>query len=803
MNADLTQIRDTLLLLFEPGSVYEIRMPKTGRTRTVRGYFDNVDAAVDACATWSGKAAAVYVTLNPVNPALLARCANRLEPYAETTSNDSDVLCRRWLLVDIDPTRPSGISASEDELEAAKALGRSVARWLATELDWPKPAYALSGNGAHLLYRIALPNDDASTQLVQRCLQTLAQLFDNAAVTVDTTVFNASRISKVYGTLAAKGDSTPERPHRLAQLLTDPTEPPTPVTDAQLKALTSRFVEPEEKPKPARTATPSGDNFFEQVNDAAMQQLSVWVPALFGPKARPYQQGFRVRSKDLNRSLEEDLSLQPGGIRDFGTETGLTPVDTVLEFGTVSTALEAADWLAQQLGIERPHRKKKAAASSSQPQRQPARADGGGGSCGGGGDSAGELDISSGALWKFYTVIHGTGRIWDCQHHRVMSLDALKLTFGAGLVTTWLKSPERRTIDQDNLVFEPGATLDPVTHINIYTGLDVTPDPSKACSKLIELLMHLCGYDEVLHEWVLRWIAYPLQNPGAKMQTSLVMYGAEGTGKNLFWESIATLYGRYGLVIGQAEIESSFNGWASGKLFAVADEVVSRQEARHIKGKLKALVTGARIMIDEKNHPVREERNHMNTVFLSNELRPLVIDPGDRRYAVIRCDEIKPPDYYEAVGDEIDAGGLEGLLALLLAYPMEGFNRHAKPPRTEARSDLIRLSLPPPDAFLTSWLEQDDDLPPVPLPVRCCAFSDLFRACTFWVRAQKYRSEPSSTDFGARVKRLAKGHWFGRVFTGPQKCYVFGDCDPTDTNRIKNEVIAFKAQVDAYLDGEL
>ena len=39
---------------------------------------------------------------------------------------------------------------------------------------------------------------------------------------VDTSTFNPARIVKLYGTPARKGDSMPDRPHRLARLLDVP-----------------------------------------------------------------------------------------------------------------------------------------------------------------------------------------------------------------------------------------------------------------------------------------------------------------------------------------------------------------------------------------------------------------------------------------------------------------------------------------------------------------------------------------------------------------------------------------------------
>jgi hypothetical protein len=38
-------------------------------------------------------------------------------------------------------------------------------------------------------------------------------------VVVDLTVFNAARITKLYGTMTCKGDSTTDRPHRRSRVL--------------------------------------------------------------------------------------------------------------------------------------------------------------------------------------------------------------------------------------------------------------------------------------------------------------------------------------------------------------------------------------------------------------------------------------------------------------------------------------------------------------------------------------------------------------------------------------------------------
>ena len=221
---DRKEVARGLGVLLDVGSVAEIRVPNTAGGGTVSGYFDDLDAIVAGAAALSGSAAGVYVTVNPVSRDLLARAANRTKRWAKHTTSDSDILHRNWLFVDIDPERPTGISSSEPEHQAALSLGRRIYRFLIEEMEMKSESVVLgdSGNGSHLLVRVDLPNDRESEKLIRRCLDSLSLLFDDDSVKIDTSVTNAARLVKVPGTLAAKGDSLSERPHRLAHLLEAP-----------------------------------------------------------------------------------------------------------------------------------------------------------------------------------------------------------------------------------------------------------------------------------------------------------------------------------------------------------------------------------------------------------------------------------------------------------------------------------------------------------------------------------------------------------------------------------------------------
>jgi len=250
--ADREEILRSLQLLVAPGNVCEVRAIKTKRG-TISGYYNELATAASDVASISNDlraaAPAVFVTLNPVLPDLLARAANQANAFAEVTTQDTEIVHRIWLLIDCDPVRPSGISASEEEHVAALARAATIRDWL-TEQGWPMPVSADSGNGGHLLYRIDLPNDDDATSLIKRVLQALASRFDDEVVTVDQSTFNPSRVCKIYGTVARKGSSTSTRPHRLAHTLWNGQAAFEVVTEAQLEAIAAEVPPDEIKPRP-------------------------------------------------------------------------------------------------------------------------------------------------------------------------------------------------------------------------------------------------------------------------------------------------------------------------------------------------------------------------------------------------------------------------------------------------------------------------------------------------------------------------------------------------------------------------
>lgn len=210
-----------------PGEVVEIRILKVyGKSQawgnefakgTVSGYFDDHDAFCKAVKVADKtKHGGVYFTLQVIDPRLIGRAFNRIKP-AEVTTSDQNVLAYRWIPIDLDPARPSGIASSDSELKVALKLKDKVAQHTIKEYGFSAPIRAMSGNGAHLLFRLPDMPVEQGKHFVYNILIVLAKKFNTDKVTIDTTVHNPARIWKLYGTTARKGDVVPAGPGREAR----------------------------------------------------------------------------------------------------------------------------------------------------------------------------------------------------------------------------------------------------------------------------------------------------------------------------------------------------------------------------------------------------------------------------------------------------------------------------------------------------------------------------------------------------------------------------------------------------------
>lgn len=213
-----------LLSAFAPGSAVELVSMKSMRRKTVP--ICNLPEVYEAAADLSTEPGiGTYWLINPV--------ATGFDAHAKA----EDVSHRCWVMIDVDAKRPDAGNCSATDREHDTAI--VTARYILEELlsqGWPMPALIDSGNGAHILYRVDMPNSKLNQQLITSAFKKLKAKYKESAGVELETKGTAKCHSKVPGTWVTKGPSTPERPHRIAKLLNAPPSM-TPVTVELFQAM--------------------------------------------------------------------------------------------------------------------------------------------------------------------------------------------------------------------------------------------------------------------------------------------------------------------------------------------------------------------------------------------------------------------------------------------------------------------------------------------------------------------------------------------------------------------------------------
>lgn len=270
----------------------------------------------------------------------------------------------------------------------------------------------------------------------------------------------------------------------------------------------------------------------------------------------------------------------------------------------------------------------------------------------------------------------------------------------------WIKWPQRRSARA--VTYAPGAPL--LTEEGEFNqwpgwGCQPTPGDHKPFLQLVDFLFD--GADRIAREWFLDWCAYPIQNPGVKLFSSVVIHGVvQGTGKTLIGETLGDIYGDNYKEIKDDDLESTY--WAENKQFIMGDEISGRDN-RQYANTLKRLITQRTVTINIKFIPQYDVPDCINYLFTSQHPDAFFIEDTDRRYFVneVAADQPLPMSFYNAYREWRLKGGARYLFHWLLNRKIKDFNPAAPPPITEAKKRMARSS----KGELAAWVQDLREFP--------------------------------------------------------------------------------------------
>lgn len=278
--------------------------------------------------------------------------------------------------------------------------------------------------------------------------------------------------------------------------------------------------------------------------------------------------------------------------------------------------------------------------------------------------------------------------------------------------TRWLAWKQRMScLSPTYAPGEPKFTAD--GNFNLWNGWGC--EPKKGDVTLFKNLLNRMfpGRDEKEElRWFLQWLAYPIQNPGAKLFSSILLWGNEtGTGKTLIGTVMRGVYGDENFAeVTKESLESGFNSWAMNRQFVLGAEITGT-DSHTFGDKLKHLITGDTVRLNEKNLAAFDMPNRMNFLLTSNHANAVLVDSKDRRYWVKELKHKLDEAWAQDVFDPFFHSP-EGIAAihhyLKNDVDCSDFKPRQAPPMTADKLELIELSRSAHEAWAHDLMEDPE-----------------------------------------------------------------------------------------------
>lgn len=292
-----------------------------------------------------------------------------------------------------------------------------------------------------------------------------------------------------------------------------------------------------------------------------------------------------------------------------------------------------------------------------------------------------------------------------CNQSMVVSLGADK-TVAVELGKWWLKHINRReyagiTYDPEHIEKDQWGAHVKNGKLNMWTGFGV--EPVKGCWK--RMFRHcyetICKKDRDKFKYLIRWMAWAIQNPGKMAGTAIVIRGKKGTGKSILGNALCKIFGDHSSILTNSEhLIGKFNAHLETSSFVFSDEAYYPDNESD--GVLKSIITEQYFTIEAKYQTPRKAKNCIKVFMCTNYERAVNASVDERRYFVCETDDKYCPsganrkkgeEYFSNLYRELEFGGLPAMMYDLMNMELGDFNPIWSMPRTTELDKQIFMGI--------------------------------------------------------------------------------------------------------------
>lgn len=313
---------------------------------------------------------------------------------------------------------------------------------------------------------------------------------------------------------------------------------------------------------------------------------------------------------------------------------------------------------------------------------------------------------------------------------------------------------------------------------NLYSGLSVEYDDETELDELYsrcEIIFNhiytvLCNEDEASYYYVVKWLAHMFQYPRELPQTCLIFTGSQGCGKGVVWDALRKhVFGKYFEYCNSlGQITGKFNGRLDQKLMANGDEAKATKKKWDVDfSVLKSIVTNSILPIEEKGKESRVIYNFIRLILTSNNMLPVKLEKGDRRYFISQCNNKyakKTPEnteyWKEWVEKVVDSNvAITAFYNVLMRFDISNFNPAQDLVMTDdkeyfidCQKDSLELFIENFDWVFNEYSVTEKRVVSVSKRVTGCPSNELFKAYTKWCEENNYKPLTTITSFGIKIR---------------------------------------------------
>lgn len=284
----------------------------------------------------------------------------------------------------------------------------------------------------------------------------------------------------------------------------------------------------------------------------------------------------------------------------------------------------------------------------------------------------------------------------------------------------WQTWPGRRTAQGTcfDTKSPAGAIVD--GRLNLWTGFGIVPKPDAPWDLFRTMILNdLCAGDEVMFAYVMRWLAWKIQNPGLLPEIAVAFRGGKGAGKTTLGEAMVRTFGMHGQSASNIDdILGRFNATRETKCFIYADEVVWGGDKKS-EAELKKLITDRTADYEPKGLPSFQGVNHVALMIGGNDKWIVPASMDERRFCAstvstehfARADA--PPDdpnrvYWNRIHSQLASGGLGGFLHAMQTMDLGDWHPREGVPQTAAMGEQKLMAFAGADKWWFECLRQGE-----------------------------------------------------------------------------------------------